>query len=290
MECSSLCLIRRCLMWFWMRISWKMHVNTWRSTWRFTGVLHIYPVLPLLTLYWTKVWSLHPQPTLANRLYKNNDCMSSSVIWLSSFCPLAVFWNSRADRMTAVADVGQQLFDLFVLFSSGFWCFYLVISYLRPCRSILCCHLGSDWEVTGHRDDGTTRGQQQPSSLRSTSIHAWRKAENKRNRRNRRPGMNKWYKISEEEQKEVDLTRWSSCITAAPLARAPCSHHHTTTQGRYLPLHAFLVTKTSTAVQRLHITHTRPSSYFLLHLYLVVKRSDQRSHCTEEPDDTGQSL
>lgn len=76
MECSSLCPIRRCLMWFWTRISWKMHVNTWRSTWRFTGVLHTYPVLPLLTLYWTKVWSLHPQPTLANRLYKNNDCMS----------------------------------------------------------------------------------------------------------------------------------------------------------------------------------------------------------------------
>lgn len=39
----------------WMRISWKTHVNTSQSTWKFIGVLHISHVLLLLTPYWTKV-------------------------------------------------------------------------------------------------------------------------------------------------------------------------------------------------------------------------------------------
>lgn len=64
---SYVWLIRRCLMSSWMRTSWKMHVNTLRSTWKFTGVPRISPVLPLLTPYWTKVWSHHPQLTPANR-------------------------------------------------------------------------------------------------------------------------------------------------------------------------------------------------------------------------------
>uniref|UniRef100_A0A3B4WXZ6 Voltage-dependent L-type calcium channel subunit beta-3 n=1 Tax=Seriola lalandi dorsalis TaxID=1841481 RepID=A0A3B4WXZ6_SERLL len=42
--------------------------------------------------------------------------------------------------------------------------------------------------------------------------------------------------------------------TAAPSARAPCSHRHATTQGRFLQLHAYWEQKTSTAVQSLHTT------------------------------------
>ncbi len=64
---SYLWLIRRCLMSSWMRISWRMHVSTLQSTWKFTGVLRISPVPPLLTPYWTKAWSPHPQLTPANR-------------------------------------------------------------------------------------------------------------------------------------------------------------------------------------------------------------------------------
>lgn len=64
-------LIRRCSMSSWMRISWKTHVNTSQSTWKFIGVLHISHVLPLLTPYWTKVWSPHPQLTPANRWDKH---------------------------------------------------------------------------------------------------------------------------------------------------------------------------------------------------------------------------
>lgn len=67
LSCSYLWRIRRCLMSSWMRISWRTLVNTLQSTWKFTGELRISPVLPLLTPYWTKAWSPHPQLTPANR-------------------------------------------------------------------------------------------------------------------------------------------------------------------------------------------------------------------------------
>ena len=38
---------------------------------------------------------------------------------------------------------------------------------LLSCSSSLCCRLGSDSEVIKHRDQGATRGQQQPSPLRN---------------------------------------------------------------------------------------------------------------------------
>lgn len=152
MDCSSLYLIRRCLMWFWMRISWKMHVNTWRSTWRFTGVLHISPVLPLLTPYWSKAWSLHPQPTLANRLYQSNGWLSSSVIIIlvtnfPPFHPFAVLWNSRADRMITLTDIGEPICDLFGLFSSGFWVFLWIWWNLPSSPAGAAC--AAAWDQTG---------------------------------------------------------------------------------------------------------------------------------------------
>lgn len=52
---SAVDLIRRCLMSSWMRTNWRTRVNTWLSTWKFTGALHICPALPPLTPYWTKV-------------------------------------------------------------------------------------------------------------------------------------------------------------------------------------------------------------------------------------------
>lgn len=196
---------------------------------------------------------------------------------LLSFCSFPVFWNSRADRMMTGTDVGEQMFALFYIFCYYFFLVFALVVFLLvkcpllPRRSSLPCRPGSDWEVIGHRDDGATRGQQQqPSSLRSTSVHAWCKAQNERKWGNRRLGMKEGCRMCEEEQKEVNLSRWRSWIPAAPPGKSPPAPI-TTRQLRATfcrCTHSWL-TKTSRAVQLLHITlpHTFSHPFIWLSKY-----------------------
>lgn len=66
------------------------------------------------------------------------------------------------------------------------WVLSLEMHLLLSCRSSLCCRLGSDSEVIEHRDQGATRGQQQPSPLYSQPPPSlatfWGEEDNKRMR------------------------------------------------------------------------------------------------------------
>lgn len=63
---------RICLTLFWMRTSWRMHVNTWQSTWKPIGGQRTHLSALLWTLYWAGTWAplhcLHTQqPSLDYR-------------------------------------------------------------------------------------------------------------------------------------------------------------------------------------------------------------------------------
>lgn len=141
---------------------------------------------------------------------------------------------------------------LIISFTSDFWLFFFnpkTGPLLPPCSSCLCCRLGSHWEVMEHRDQGTTRGQQQSSSLQSQlppstleSSRTWRVGETKsRVSGKRRIGRlvscsTRWKKGSRAKGEGCDQSQF--LLTAAPWARVLCSQQHATTQGRFLQLHA----------------------------------------------------
>lgn len=63
---------RICLTLFWMRTSWRMHVNTWQSIWKPIGGQHTCLSALLWTLFWAGTWAplhcLHiQQPSLDYR-------------------------------------------------------------------------------------------------------------------------------------------------------------------------------------------------------------------------------
>uniref|UniRef100_A0A3B4WX28 Voltage-dependent L-type calcium channel subunit beta-3 n=1 Tax=Seriola lalandi dorsalis TaxID=1841481 RepID=A0A3B4WX28_SERLL len=122
-----------------------------------------------------------------------------------------------------------------------------------------------------HRAQGPGRHQGAAAALISSrpaitfSVHTWGEEESKsrvpregysrrlliwRKRRNtNRERAGGGGRSDQRHNRQRSLHR-----TAAPSARAPCSHRHATTQGRFLQLHAYWEQKTSTAVQSLHTT------------------------------------
>uniref|UniRef100_A0A3B4X0Y0 Voltage-dependent L-type calcium channel subunit beta-3 n=1 Tax=Seriola lalandi dorsalis TaxID=1841481 RepID=A0A3B4X0Y0_SERLL len=129
----------------------------------------------------------------------------------------------------------------------------------------------SSQQTRSHRAQGPGRHQGAAAALISSrpaitfSVHTWGEEESKsrvpregysrrlliwRKRRNtNRERAGGGGRSDQRHNRQRSLHR-----TAAPSARAPCSHRHATTQGRFLQLHAYWEQKTSTAVQSLHTT------------------------------------
>ncbi len=73
-----------------MRISWRMHVNTWLNTWRPTGRLHTlraatHPTLCSIAPWPRPPWHLHPNPSPTCRYRCSLLCVAT---WSSSMAPL----------------------------------------------------------------------------------------------------------------------------------------------------------------------------------------------------------
>ncbi|KAA8591100.1 hypothetical protein FQN60_002043 [Etheostoma spectabile] len=85
-----------------------------------------------------------------------------------------------------------------------------------------------------------------PKPATTFSGHTWGEEENQsrvpREKKSRR--LVSWRtrrhkKQGEEQEEEEDSREKPLHLTAAPSGRAPCSHHHATTQGRFLQLHTY---------------------------------------------------
>lgn len=61
---SSLFPLRRCLTLFWMRTSWKMHVNTLQSTWKHIGELRTRHSARRSTHCWVAIWAPRRSPRI----------------------------------------------------------------------------------------------------------------------------------------------------------------------------------------------------------------------------------
>uniref|UniRef100_A0A3B5AZJ3 Voltage-dependent L-type calcium channel subunit beta-3 n=1 Tax=Stegastes partitus TaxID=144197 RepID=A0A3B5AZJ3_9TELE len=81
------------------------------------------------------------------------------IYWRATHLPCSAPVNPLLDQKKN--DFVTSVFLIFLMVQSIEMCLLL------PCRSSLCCRLASDQEVIEHRDQGATRGQQQPSSLQS---------------------------------------------------------------------------------------------------------------------------
>lgn len=73
-----------------MRISWRMHVNTWLNTWRPTGRLHTlraatHPTLCSIAPWPRPPWQLRPNPSPTCRYRCSLPCVAT---WSSSMAPL----------------------------------------------------------------------------------------------------------------------------------------------------------------------------------------------------------
>lgn len=77
--------LRRCLILFWMRTSWRMRVSTLQSTWRHTGVLHTHHLARHSTRCWDVIWAppLSPRIRLPSRWNRGKTMMSWDWVVLS---------------------------------------------------------------------------------------------------------------------------------------------------------------------------------------------------------------
>lgn len=159
---------------------------------------------------------------------------------------ILVFWDSRVDRMSTTSDVGEMKLTFLDLLSLP----SLEICPFDLCRSSLCCQLGSDSRSAqgpGHHQ-GAAAVLVSPNLATTFSSHTWAKEKRKSRvwweRRSRR--LVSWKERRHKKWKQEEGGEWfdqccnrrrSLHLTAAPSAKAPCSHYHATTQGQFLQLH-----------------------------------------------------
>lgn len=93
--------------------------------------------------------------------------LSDALLIVYPLLPVSVlvFWDSRVDRMSTTSDVGEMKSVLL------FWiCYrYRLLKFAPSTSAGAACAVSWGQTVVAHRDQGTTRGQQQQSS----SLQTW---------------------------------------------------------------------------------------------------------------------
>lgn len=142
-------------------------------------------------------------------------------------------------------------------------------SWNVPTAGSLCCRPESDSEVIEHRDQGATRGQQQPSSLSSQLVPSLATPGAKKRTSAKYLEREKEQKAGELEEEETHKRRGEQeedsreeppphCCPLGKSSLLPPPHDYS---GPFSTAACLLVTKTSRATQSLHATSHHPSSH-----------------------------